>query len=91
MDRDRKTVLVSSDGVEAYAEPKFVLEFDGKIYVTLGVLEYDPAEEPIDDDERSNLAELQAMLDGARPVTGTLFGRPREAAAIAQSETRDGN
>lgn len=89
MDKNRKSVLVSSDSVEGYAEPKLVLEFDGKIYVTLAVLEYDPAAEDMDDDKRADLAELQDMLNGERPVSGTIFGRPIRKAAIAQSETRD--
>ena len=73
------------------ADPKFVLEFKGKIYVTLGVLEYDPLDEEMDDDARSDLSELQAMLAGSRPVSGTVYGPPQVEAAIAQSESRDGS
>lgn len=91
MDSYRKTVWVSSESVEGNAEPKFVLEFEGKIYVTLGVLEYDPFEEGMDDDERSDLSELQSMLEGPRPVSGTIYGAPQEEAAMAQSQSRDDN
>lgn len=91
MDSDRKTVWVSSETIQGHAEPKFVLEFEGKIYVTIGVLEYDPLDEEMDDDRRSDLAELQAMLNGSRPVSGTIYGPPQAAAAMAQSESRDGN
>lgn len=85
----RKTVVVSSDSIVGYAEPKMVLELDGKIYVTLGVLEYDPNKEGMHDDERADLAELQAMLDGPRPVTGTVHGKPQRIAMMAQSQTRN--
>ena len=91
MDSNRKTVWVSSEGIEGNADPKFVLEFEGKIYVTLGVLEYDPLDEEMDDDDRADLSELQGMLAGARPVSGTVYGAPREVAAMAQSESRDGS
>lgn len=89
MDGERQTVTVSLDSVEAYAEPQFVLEFDGKIYVTAAIIEFDPNDPDMDEDERSDLAELQDALSGERPVTGTLVGAPREEAAMAQSETRD--
>jgi hypothetical protein len=88
MNGDRQTVTVSLESIEAYAEPQFVLEYDGKVYVTVGVVEFDPNED-MDDDERSDLAELQAMLEGERMVSGTVMGEPREAAAMAQSESRD--
>ena len=89
MDSGRRTVRVSSESTEAYADPKFVLEFDGKIYVTVGVLEYDPNDGTDDPDKTSELRELQAMLDGPRPVSGTPFGRPHETAAMAQSESKN--
>ncbi len=68
-----------------------MLEFEGKIYVTVGVIEYDPGDPDIDEDDRSDLAELQAMLDGPRIVSGTIVGAPREAMASAQSESSDNN
>lgn len=89
MDDERSTVTVSIDSVEAYAEPQFVLEFGGKIYVTAAVIEYDPGDPDMDEDERSDLAELQSMLDGPRLVSGTVIGAPREAASMAQAESDD--
>lgn len=89
MEGERRTVLVSTESVEAFADPQFVLEFEGKIYVTVGVIEYDPGDEALDDDDRADLAELQAMLAGGRDVSGTIVGEPREAAAMAQAETHD--
>lgn len=89
MDGDRQTVTVSLDSVEAYAEPQFVLEFDGKIYVTVGVIEFDPDDSDMDDDEKADFAELQGMLAGGRPVSGTVVGAPQEASAMAQSQTGD--
>ncbi len=85
MNSERKTVTV----VEGSAEPRFVLEFENRVYVTLGVLEYDPAKKTMDEEERADLAELQAMLKGPRRVSGTVFGGPREVAAMAQSQSRD--
>ncbi len=89
MDEERNTVTVSRDSLEAYAEPQFVLEFDGKIYVTAAVIEYVPGDSDMDEDERSDLSELQAMLDGPRSVSGTVIGAPREAASMAQAESKD--
>lgn len=91
MNGERRTVSVSFESVEAYADPQFVLEYDGKIYVTVGVVEYDPNEPDMDEDERSDLAELQAVLAGGRDVNGAVLGSAGEAAAMAQSETRDDN
>ena len=59
--------------------------------MTVGVVEYDPNEQDMDEDERSDLAELQAMLAGNRDASGTALGGPGEALAMAQSETRDDN
>lgn len=89
MDGERRIVSVSSDSIEAYAEPQFVLEFDGKIYVTLALVEYDPNDAEMAEDERSDLSELQSMLEGDRIVSGTIVDAPREAMAGAQSESRD--
>ena len=89
MDGDRRTVMVSLESVEAYGEPQFVLEFDGKIYVSLAVIEFDPNDPDMDEDDRADLAELQDVLSGDRPVSGAVVGAPMEAAAMAQSQTRD--
>ena len=89
MNAERETITVSLDSVEVYAEPQFVLEYDSKIYVTIGVVEFDPSDGDMDDDERADLADMQAILNGRRPVSGTIIGAPREAAAMAQSETED--
>ena len=89
MNGERQTVTVSFDSVEAYAEPQFVLEFEGKIYVTVAIIELDPNDEEMGEDERSDLAELQNMLSGSRPVSGTVVGAAGEPAAMAQSQSRD--
>jgi hypothetical protein len=89
MNEERSTVIVSIDSVEAYAEPQFVLEFGGKIYVTMAVMEYDPTLSDMDDDERSDLSELQAMLGGPRLVSGIVVGSPLEAASMAQAQSDD--
>ncbi len=89
MDEQRNTVTVSSDSVEAYAEPQFVLAFGGKIYVTAAVIEHDPNDPDMHEDERSDLSELQAMLDGPHLVSGIVIGAPRETASMAQAESKD--
>lgn len=89
MDQERSTVTISYDSIEAFADPQFVLEFEGKIYVTAAVIEYDPGSSDMDEDERSDLADLQAMLEGPRKVSGTVIGAPREAASMAQAESSD--
>ncbi len=91
MDAERPTVTISTDSVEAYAEPQFVLEFDGKIYVTMAVIEFDPNDADMDEDERSDLSDLQGMLKGPRLASGTIIGAPRESASMAQAESRDNN
>jgi len=89
MTGERQKAIVSLEVIEAFAEPKFVLEFEGKIYVTQAVLEYNPDDPSMNDDLRADVEELKAMLDGPRPVSGTVFGAPQEAAAIAQSEANN--
>lgn len=87
MDNERKTVHVSSESVTGYPEPHFVLESNGKIYVTLAVLEFDPANEEMLDDERANLADLQALLDGPRSVTGTTVDEEPRFMTMAQAQS----
>jgi hypothetical protein len=88
MESERQTVTVSLESVEALAEPQFVLEFDGKIYVTMALLEFDPNDPGMDEDLQSDLGELQAMLSGERTVSGNVVGAAREPLAMAQSESR---
>lgn len=88
-DAERQTVTICTESVEAFAEPQFVLEFDGKIYVTVAVIEIDPNDPEMDEDQRVDLSELQAMLNEGQPVRGTIMGPPREAASMAQAESSD--
>ena len=90
---DRRTVSVAFDTVDAYAEPQFVLEYDGKVYVTLAVIEYDPADEEMDAEERSDLSDLQRMLSAGKDVSGALISGDSGPLAMmgAQSESNSNN
>ena len=60
---NRRTVSVCSQGMTALEEPRFLLEVDGKLYLTLAVLEYDPKHPKITKEQAATVRELQGHLE----------------------------
>jgi hypothetical protein len=55
-------VIVSRDGIRALEEPRFLIEADGKLYLTVAVLEYDPKHPELKDEHRKTIGDLQNHL-----------------------------
>ena len=77
----RRKAFVCVDPVEAFAEPKFVLEFGGKIYVTQAVSEFDPDDPDLSEDARSDIDRLRVLLDRGEQVCGTYIEPPQKMIA----------
>ena len=60
-------------GISALEEPRFLLEVDGKLYLTMAVLEYDPEHEGITHEQRHAIAELQDFMGEAEGVRAVSF------------------
>lgn len=66
---DRKPVRVT-----ASREPQFLIEHEGKIYLTVTVLEYDPHDTTIDAEQQQQADDLQATLDEGPFVKACAIG-----------------
>lgn len=63
MANNRRTVSVCREGMTALEEPRFLLEVDGKLYLTLAVLEYDPKHPKITKAQAATIRELHEHLE----------------------------
>jgi len=93
MTTKRKVVEVSSAG-RALAEPQFLIECDGKLYLTVAVREYDPNHPGIRDKQTQDIKKLQAMLrDGTATGKAVRFspggsaGAPKRTAVLGFAST----
>jgi hypothetical protein len=81
----RPTVIVSRDGIRALEEPRFLIEADGKLYLTVAVLEYDPNHPELKDEHRQSIGELQNQLETGEKVRAVKYGPGRISASIIAS------
>jgi hypothetical protein len=58
-----RTVTVCRQGITALEEPRFLIEKDGKLYLTVAVLQYDPKHPGITRDQSAAIRGLQDQLD----------------------------
>lgn len=63
MANNRQTVSVCRQGITALEEPRFLIEADGKLYLTLAVLEYDPKHSKITKAQATTIDELHGHLE----------------------------
>ncbi|HWH18557.1 MAG TPA: hypothetical protein VNT77_09535 [Allosphingosinicella sp.] len=54
---DKKTVMVASSVTKGQAEPQFLIEHEGRLYLTLAVVDYDP------DQPRFTAAQKKKLID----------------------------
>ncbi len=74
---DNRTVNVCRQGLTAIEEPRFLLEVDGKLYLTLAVLEYDPKHPKITKEQSKTIGDLQVHLLKGGKVTAVHFPSDR--------------
>jgi hypothetical protein len=80
----RSTVIVSRDGIRALEEPRFLIEADGKLYLTMAVLEYDPNHPELKDEHRQAIGELHHHLQTGEKVPAVRHGPgPMKASLVA--------
>lgn len=63
MVKSRRTVSVCQKSTTALEEPRFLLEVEGKLYLTLAVLEYDPKHPKITKAQAATIRELHEHLE----------------------------
>jgi len=63
MAKNRQTVSVCAQGMTALEEPRFLVEADGKLYLTLAVLEYDPKHPKISKEQTATIRGLHEHLE----------------------------
>lgn len=83
----RRKAFVCVNPVEALVEPKFVFEFEGKIYVTQAVSEFDPDDPDLSEDARNDLNRLKGILEKGPEVCGTYIEPPQKMMSTAQAQT----
>ncbi|MDP8912015.1 MAG: hypothetical protein M3N39_00395, partial [Pseudomonadota bacterium] len=62
MAKNQGTVSVCSKSRLALEEPRFLIEADGKLYLTLAVLEYDPKHPKIRKEHEAIIEDLHVHL-----------------------------
>jgi hypothetical protein len=64
-------VNVCGGGRAALNDPQFLIEHEGKLYLTLAVLEYDPKYPGLSEHQREDIEKLRSILKGSN-LTGTV-------------------
>ena len=50
----------------ASSSPNFIIEHDGRFYVTVGVLEYDPATKGLTDEQKRGIEDVRKMFNSGQ-------------------------
>jgi hypothetical protein len=67
----RPTVTVSRHAITAFEEPRFLIEWEGKYYLTVAVLEYDPQHPELTEAQRDVMGDLEQTLGTTPTVRAT--------------------
>lgn len=65
MPRENKIVRVSSRSRAALAEPTFIVEKDGVLYITLAVVAYDPRDADTEE-QKEGVERMRRLFEGVR-------------------------
>jgi len=57
-----RTVIVNPGGIRALEEPRFLIEWEDKYYLTVAVLEYDPQHPDLSHEQRQVMGHLDQTL-----------------------------
>ena len=82
MAKSRRTVSVCREGITAIEEPRFLLEADGKLYLTLAVLEYDPKHPKIKKEQLAAINGLKEHMEKGEPARAVYFPAGRLTAGL---------
>ncbi len=72
-------VVVQTPELNALEHPKFVVEYQGRLYVTVAVIEYDPRATGITEEQAQSVAELKDLFASsyaAHPLRAALIEQP---------------
>ena len=69
-----RTVSVSSDAIEASVEPQFIVEHEGKFYVSVAVLEFDPKHPKLREVHKKGIERVASAFKGGRKVGAVMTG-----------------
>ena len=81
----RAMVTVCHEGISALEEPRFLIQADGKLYLTAAVLEYDPEHPELQDEHRQTIGDLQRQLETGEKVPAVRLRPTRITAALIAS------
>lgn len=73
MAEKKRSVSVSKDATAAPSEPQFIVEHEGKYYVSLAVLEFDPKHPKLKEVHRKGIALVQAAYKSGRKVSAVML------------------
>lgn len=77
MAKSRRTVSVCREGIPAIEEPRFLVEADGKLYLTLALLEYDPKSTKISMEQMATIRGLQEHMGKGDKAKAVFFPADR--------------
>lgn len=68
---DERSVVRVTSSRAGYAQPTFIIEQQGRFYVTLAVLEYDPKAPGITPEQRDGIMQIEKLFrSGDRSASG---------------------
>lgn len=73
----RRTVTVCQKGVVALEEPRVLFEADGKLYISVAVLEYDFKHPQITSEQAATIRDLRSHLDTGPKMNAAHFPSDR--------------
>lgn len=79
MTRGRNTVRVGSKSRAALESPRFLIEKDGKLYLSLAVLEYDPEHPGVTSEQKESMERLRGQLGSGQGLRAVEFGGSGQA------------
>lgn len=70
---ERRTVSVCRQEMTALEEPRFLIEVEGKLYLTAAVLEYDPKHPKITKEQAKTIRDLHGHFERGRKAKAAHF------------------
>lgn len=70
---DQRPIVHVTKSKAAFAKPTFIVELEGRYYVSVAVLEYDPRAPDLTPEQREGVAQVQELFrSGAKTATGVV-------------------
>lgn len=84
-----QTVTVCRQGIPALEEPRVLFEANGKLYMSVAVVEYDPNHPQLTDAHKSTIKDLRSTLESGEPAKAVKLNLGEQMPAVLAVNTTD--